>query len=117
MLLAGPKKVMEKKAKANPNVPFIGVEALPRKPFPFILFGVSFLTSKTAAFVPGISILDLLLAHRTLFLPSTQRICNQSKPQRDREVPPARLCRLTNPACCRLQGPQRRTRHHCAQQG
>src|ERR1019366_7822238 len=50
----------------------------------------------------GISGLDLNLAHRTLLLPSTQRIRHQSRPQRDRGVPTTRFCRLTGLACCRV---------------
>jgi hypothetical protein len=75
-------------------------------PFAFILFGISFLTLKTAAKVPGLPDLDLLLAQRTLFLPSAQRICNQSLgvPQDSPEVDQARqtilaACKAHNVAC------------------
>src|SRR5438132_8905533 len=36
------------------------------------------------------------LAHHKLFRPSTQRICHQSRPQRNRGVSTARSCRLTS---------------------
>jgi len=39
-----------------------------------------------------ISDLDLCLAHRTLLLPSTQRICRQSRHWRGHAVPTARSC-------------------------
>jgi hypothetical protein len=77
----GQRKIKEKKAKANTNVRFIGAEAQHTMPFSFILFGISFFTLKMAAMVPGIPGSDRLLAQRTLFLSSTQQICNQSKPQ------------------------------------
>src|ERR1019366_10285889 len=48
-----------------------------------------------------ISDLGLSVVHRTLLLPWTQRICHQSRPQRDRGIPTACFCRLTSPACCR----------------
>ena len=46
----------------------------------------------------GISDLDLRLADRTLLLPTTQRICHQSRPpERDRGGSSARFYRLTSP--------------------
>jgi hypothetical protein len=56
-------------------------------PFAFIFFGISFLTSNTAAIVSGISGLDRLLAQRTPILSSKQQICNRSKPFEIAAVP------------------------------
>jgi hypothetical protein len=50
--------------------------------------------------------LNLLLVLRTLLLPATERICHQSRPRRDRGIPRARSCRLTNLACSCVTHPQ-----------
>src|SRR5712692_3425613 len=69
---------------------------------PHLLPCIVVLRRREEDFQTGISDLDLCLAHRTLRLPWTQRICHQSKPQRGRGVPTAGFCRLTSPDCCRV---------------